>query len=562
MFGGHLYSNSGVFLRELVQNGVDAIVEQRRAEPTFVGRVRVHTDETAGIVEVADDGVGLDEARIDLCLAKIGYSSKVKDDDLLGRFGIGLLSGFLVARELIVETLVAGGTPLRWRATPDGIHSTERGARTTRGTTVRLVLADQHRQYARPTVVRELLDRYVKYLAFEVEHEGTTVTVSAPWLANDPAAAIQAMLADHHSEPLAVFALPRGASARGCLWLTSERAPDEGGRVDVYLRGMLLERGARKLLPKWASFITGVVEAPALAPTASRETFVDDGAAVELANDLHAALLLGLQTLGVRELASVLAAHYLPLRGACVDSPALLDAIGDRLPVHSNVGLVDIPTLLASQSDRVIRYVQTQQDFAHTSPLANAHGIALVDASYIHDVPFLQAYAEHKHLKLVALSVDELELMIQPAPDLVPQFTRVLAAAREALEGFGVSPELGRFEPSAMPAFLMSDALATQERAGELAQNTGSSLVRSLMSGLAAAKPVRGTRFVLNVHNKLVAALPTIVDEARIRRVVRLLYAQSSMTLRRSLSIAQTRAFSDDLLALLEDNVQTAAGLN
>lgn len=546
VFGGHLYSNAGVFVRELVQNGVDAIVEQRRTDPAFVGRVTITSDEDAGVVTMDDDGVGLDHDRIESCLARIAYSSKTDDDDLLGRFGIGLLSAFLVAKEIVVDTKRDGGEPFRWRASPDGTYVIERGDRQTRGTTVRLTIADGQERYARASVIRELLETYVRFLPFDVVHEGTRVTVGAPWEATDPFEAVRAFAGEL---PLAVFRMDRGL-----LWLRATRGGD-GGRMDVFLRGMLLERGTKKLLPKWASFVGGVVDAPSLSPTASRETFVDDEASHVLAASIRTALLEGLARIATEDPASferVLSVHSLSLRGACIDHPELLDAIGDRIPFETNVGSMTLGALLGRENEKVLRYVATPQDFAHTSPLANAQGIPLVDASYTYDVPFLEAFGRARAVSLVRLSIDELEVLIRPAPELVSRFAKVLAAAREALEPFGVSPELGRFEPSAMPAFLVSDALATHERAHTLAAKTSSALVK----GLLAARPKSDlVRFVLNVENKLVAALPDVEDEERVRRVVRLLHAQSSMTLRRSLSIVQSRAFSEDLLALIASQV-------
>lgn len=556
VFGGHLYSSPGVFLRELVQNAVDAIVERRREDPRFVGRVRVTSDPARGIVEVADDGVGLDEARIELCLAKIGYSSKVSDDDLLGRFGIGLLAGFLVASEIAVDTRPAGGEPLVWRARPDGTYAIEPGTRPERGTTVRLAIAEQHRPYAEPGVLRELLERYVRWLPFDVEHEGVLVTRPAPWQSKR---GVEAWLEDAGIAPLAVFPLASQV-AEGALWIPDTRSA-EGGKIDLLLRGMLLAAGARHVLPEWATFVSGIVEAPRLSPTASREAFVDDAHAAALAAELKRALLDGLARMATDEperFERVLSAHYLALRGACVDAPELIDAIGDRMPFDTNVGRIDLRGILGIAPERIVRYVDTPQDFAHTAPLANAQGLALVNASYMHDVAFLRVWSERRGVTLVRLGERELDMLVQPAPELAPAFARVLAIAGEALAPFDIAPELGRFEPGAMPAFVLSDATQTERRAAAVVARSGSALARSLLANLEVAKR-RSTRLVLNANNRLVQALPALADPERLRRLVRVLYVQSAMTLHRTLSIAETRAFSDDLLALVERDLHAVA---
>ncbi len=554
VFGGHLYSNPGVFVRELVQNGVDAIVDRRRGEPGFAGRVTVRS--APGIVEVTDDGIGLDEGRIEECLAKIGYSSKLGADDLMGRFGIGLLSGFLVATEIAVDTLGPAGVPLIWRGRPDGTYGVEPGTRTERGTTVRLAIAPQHARYTAAPALRELLERYVRYLPFDVRHEGERVTVPPPWRTN-----LEAWLDENQLAPLAVFPIKR-ANAEGVLWIAPRGGLDAGGRVDILLRGMLLESGARRVLPAWATFVGGILEAPTLAPTASRETFVDDAAADTLIADLKGELLDALRRLASDDPAMfgrVLDAHYLALRGACVETPELIDAIGDRMPFDSNVGRVDLRTLVAMQPEKILRHVATQQDFAHTAPLANAQGLVLVNASFVHDVEFLRAWAQRRDVTLIQLSEAELDLLIQPAPDLASRFAATLAIATEALEPFDVAPELGRFEPGAMPAFVVSDATRLEQRAGALVKRSGSPLVRSLLANLDVAKRPT-TRLVFNANSRLVQALPAVADAERVRRVARMLYFQSAMTLHRTLSIAETRAFADDLLGLVEHDLATPTG--
>jgi molecular chaperone HtpG len=539
-----------VFARELVQNAVDALTERRRTEPSFQGMVRVRGDAAAGVVEVEDDGVGLTEARIGACFARIGYSSKTGDDGLLGRFGIGLLSAFLVARELCVETRTEGGAPICFRATREGAWTIEPGVRQAPGTTVRLALDPEHRCFAERATLRALLDEYVRYLPFTVEHDGEVVTRRAPWLEADAPSAVRAWLEARGSRALAFFPV-RG----GCLFVTSEPGSAEGGRVDVYAGGMLLERGARRLLPRWATFVSGVVEARGLSPTASRETFVEDGAAESLRDEIRAELLAGLSHLAEEDRAAwerALAVHHLALRGACVDVPELMDAMGDQVPFDTNVGVATLREIAAMQPEKIVRYVETPQDFAHTAPLANAQGLALVNGSYVHDEPFLKAWGALRGVSMVRFSGAEVALFVQPAPELLGRFARVLSVARRALDPFDVTPEIGRFEPGTMPAFLASEATRTRERARSLVKEASSPLSRSLLQSLAVVREPSGTRFVLNVQSRLVLALPDVADEDRVRCVVRLLYVQASMVLRRTLSMAETRAFGDDLLSLAQ----------
>lgn len=179
----------------------------------------------------------------------------------------------------------------------------------------------------------------------------------------------------------------------------------------------------------------------------------------------------------------------------------------------------------------------------------------MINASYMHDVAFLRVWSERRGVTLVRLGERELDMLVQAAPELAAAFARILAMAAEALAPFDIVPELGRFEPGAMPAFVISDAMQTERRAAVVVARSGSALARSLLANLDVGKR-RSTRLVLNANNRLVQALPALGEPEQVRRLVRVLYVQSAMTLHRTLSISETRAFSDDLLALVERDLR------
>jgi molecular chaperone HtpG len=556
LFGGHLYADPGVFARELVQNGVDAIVARRRGEPGHAGAVVVRTDGATIVFE--DDGVGLAEDEIATSLGRIGHSTKpAADDELLGRFGVGLLSAFLVAERLTVDTRKAGCEAVRWTATPDGAWSVGPGNRASVGSTMTLEITPTQRSYATPERLGDLLRKYARWLPFDVRLGDERITDAPPWLAADVAGAVTAWLTQRGEAPLAVFPVTAGRT-RGALWV---RAGKDGGRVDVTTRGMLLCGGARDLLPKWATFVAGVVEAPDLSPTASRESFVDDEAATRLEETLRRALLEGLASLPADpdRFQRVVSAHPIQLRGACADAPDLLDAIGDHLPFETNAGLVELPALLWGRSERVLHYAETISGFGQAAPLANARGLALVNTAYVHDGDFLRAWAARRGVELRRITPDALGDLVRPVVD--PRFADVLVAGREVLAPFDVVPELGRFEPGAMPALLLADPTMLAPRARQLARTTENPLVRSLLAGLSSARATPPVRLVLNADNPLIAALPS-ADPEGVGAVIRLLYVQSALVLRRTLTLPETRALSDDLLALLARAAASPGGWN
>jgi hypothetical protein len=220
--------------------------------------------------------------------------------------------------------------------------------------------------------------------------------------------------------------------------------------------------------------------------------------------------------------------------------------------MESNFGELDLPTLLtASGGERLLRVADSPQSFAHAAPLATAQGLPLVNAVYVHDREFLDAWACRHHVELQPMDVQALDGLVRPAPEMTQQFAAVLARARTLLEPLDVEPELGRFEPRSLPAFLVSEPTALRERARAIVRHGASDLARDLLRGLQVARGERGTRLVLNVDNPLIAALPEAPDLELAAHAVRLCYAQSAMLLKRSFSLGEARVFSDDLGRLL-----------
>src|SRR5262249_54228468 len=131
LLSDHLYSTPHVYVRELLQNAVDAIVARRQLDPAHVGSVRIDVEPLGDrpTLRVRDAGIGLTEYEIHQLLATTGQSSNRSGGpapgDFIGQFGIGLLSCFIVADEIVVRTRSARARDapvLEWRGRHDGTY--------------------------------------------------------------------------------------------------------------------------------------------------------------------------------------------------------------------------------------------------------------------------------------------------------------------------------------------------------------------------------------------------------------------------------------------------------
>jgi molecular chaperone HtpG len=185
-----LYSHREIFLRELISNASDANDKLRflsLADPALLGEERelaiwVEADTAAGTLTVRDNGIGMnrDEAISHLgTIARSGtaeFFGKLtgdaqKDSQLIGQFGVGFYSAFIVADRVEVLSRKAGdptASGVRWQSNADGEFTVETIDRAERGTTVVLHLKDDAKEFADPWQVRTLVRRYSDHLAFPV----------------------------------------------------------------------------------------------------------------------------------------------------------------------------------------------------------------------------------------------------------------------------------------------------------------------------------------------------------------------------------------------------------
>ena len=180
-----LYSDHEIFLRELVANAVDADQKMKAlaASGEFKGelgelKVNVELDEAASTLKISDNGIGMIEEEVDRYINQIAFSSagefleKYKDNigAIIGHFGLGFYSAFMVASRVTIDTLSwkEGAKAVRWSC--DGNPEFEMGEsdRSERGTTITLEFAEDEKEFATKGRIQLLLDKYCKFMPVPV----------------------------------------------------------------------------------------------------------------------------------------------------------------------------------------------------------------------------------------------------------------------------------------------------------------------------------------------------------------------------------------------------------
>ncbi|EFM89863.1 hypothetical protein appser4_10180 [Actinobacillus pleuropneumoniae serovar 4 str. M62] len=188
-----LYSNKEIFLRELISNASDAADKLRfkaLSNPALYEgdgelRVRVSFDETLGTLTISDNGIGMNREQVIDHLGTIAKSGtkeflnslgtdQAKDSQLIGQFGVGFYSAFIVADKVTVKTRAAGETQaVLWESAGEGDYTVADIEKSTRGTDVILHLREEEKEFLSEWRLREIIGKYSDHIGLPVEIQTT-----------------------------------------------------------------------------------------------------------------------------------------------------------------------------------------------------------------------------------------------------------------------------------------------------------------------------------------------------------------------------------------------------
>lgn len=474
----HLYSDPLVALRELIQNAHDSCVRRALADERAPdGRITVAVQDDSLVI--TDNGIGLDRDEIRQFLATIGRgetgqlrAALERDgargaEDLVGWFGVGLLSAFLVGTRITVVTRRVGAEQgWRWICAGQQTYTLEPADKEAIGTQVRVKLRPEVGILSNTETLRAAAARYCRYLAVPILISGTPINPRAlPWEDSiRPRWRPEALAGEWSGDlpPLAIIPLrpfehPEfGAIAlHGLLTIpaASLMSLREYGTVGVLIRRMVVTERDDSLLPRWARFVTGLVDCPALQPTASRESVHRDRMFDIIRAEIESQLLHGLRELTSEQpesWARVLQGHEPLLKrwGAAV--PELFEILADRVTFRTSNGRMTLAEYL-TRSGGVI-YCMVGEQSPAIALLMERASRPIIDARYVGDEVFLASYARTRGVRLVDESAQPDGLLGVAA---VPEELEPLIAEIAALEP-SWHPVPARFEPTSLPLMLIT----------------------------------------------------------------------------------------------------------
>ncbi|OIK29048.1 HSP90 family protein [Streptomyces malaysiense] len=568
----HLYSSPKVYLRELLQNAVDAVTARRALAPGAPAVVRLHTAD--GGLSVTDSGIGLTESDVHELLATIGRSSKRAEglqearSGFLGQFGIGLLACFVVAERIRVVSRSARtphAPPVEWTARDDGSYTVRTlpgTARSEPGTTVQLTPRPGAAEWLAPERVRALARDFGALLPYDVRVDEEPVTeLPAPWDRSYPSPGARRVALAGHCRGLFGFTpldsidldVPL-AGVRGVAYvLPSAVSPAQRATHRVHLKGMLLTERAEQLLPDWAFFVRCVLDTDSLRPTASRESLYEDETLAAVRDALGERIRGWLTALAAGDperLAAFLAVHHLGVKSLARHDHEMLRTMLPWLPFETTDGQVSLAEF--ARRHPVVHFTRSVEEYRQVAAIASAQGVGVVNGGYTYDSELIEALPSVRPGTVVAeLDADTVTAHldgVEPGVELL--LTGFLATARAKLDPLGCDVVLRAFHPLSVPALHLDDRAARHEQARAAAEEQADDLWAGILGSLRGGAP--RARLVLNHLNPLIRKVSSLDDPELIGTAVESLYGQALLMAQRPLRPADSALLNRAFVDLLE----------
>ena len=571
----HLYASPRVYVRELLQNAVDAISARRAVDPAAPANIRIEPAEVTGdgTLRISDTGIGLTTAQVHELLATIGRSSK-RDElgfarhDFLGQFGIGLLSCFLVADEIRVETAAHGAETVRWVGYADGRYSVEPAPapRTEVGTTVTLVPRRDADRWLTAGTVTDLARLYGSMLPFSIVVGDTEVAGGTiPWAPAGSAVGgspgRRAALVEYAREtfgftPFDVVDLdiPAAGLTGVAFVLPTPANPAARAGHRVYLKRMLLAEGAEDLLPNWAFFARCVIDTTELRPTASREALYEDALLTATRDALGEQLrgwLVRLANRDPRRLISFLNVHHLGVKALALHDEEMLRLVEQWWPMETNIGRMTLAEFRSRHG--LIRYTTQHDEFRQIAAVAAAQDLPLVNAGFAYDTEIVERLPTiEKGLLIERLEPSDLTTRfhcVDPGVELA--LRPFLASAQRVVDRLGCEVVLRAFDPAGLPSLYLVNRSAAFTSELQMTKERVDDVWADVLEALSATSVDDRPQLVLNHRNSLVRRVVELGDETLISLSVEALYGQALLLGHHPIRPADAALLNSSFLGLL-----------
>ncbi len=306
-----LYSDKDIFLREIVANGVDAITkhkklaemgETQKEEGDY--KITVTVDETAKTLTVEDNGIGMTADEVEKYITQIAFSGandflqkyeKASGDGIIGHFGLGFYSAYMVAEKVEIYTKSYKDEPaVVWCSDGNSTYTLDETDKAERGTKIVMYIAEGEEEFLKEYRVRELLNKYCSFMPYSVylnpkdAKEDKPLNNSAPLYLKDPKECTDEEYKDFYRETFMDYKEPLfwihlnmdyPFRLKGILYFPQVKKQEiqlEKGQVKLYCNQVFIADNIKEVIPEFLMLLNGVIDCPDIPLNVSRSFLQND----------------------------------------------------------------------------------------------------------------------------------------------------------------------------------------------------------------------------------------------------------------------------------------------
>lgn len=575
LLSDNLYTSDDVFLRELLQNAVDAIEARKLYEPGFLSRkieVTLLQKREGTILEFYDNGIGLTSEELHKFLSVIGKSSKRGVEvrgSYIGQFGIGLLSCFLVTSEIevISKSIKEDGTYC-WCGKNNGVYEVRPAKEMdSPGTMVRLKLSSSAAADFGSGDIIKYLRQYGYLIDTPIFFHDKNGVIKIndnyiPWLQKEDASKEQMrqfgeqVFQEDFFDAIPIF----GDGLSGYAFVSMlQSSSNASQRHQIFLKNMFITNDGKDILPKWAFFIKFFINSENLTPTAAREGFQKDSNLRKAYARIETCLINYFKELSrydVPKLKKLIGRHNLAIKALTQEDERVYEIFFPYLVFPTTKGSLTGMQIVNASQKYSVYYCVDVDTYRRISPFMEYSNNILINAGYVYDASILSHhYKYYKTSKIKVFEDSALEhLLGTPKASAEKALSLFLGVAREALKEFSCRPMLRCFTPHELPVLYLPGDQFMLNGSFEEEFDPDESIPSFLdeFSDIMTDQEEQATLY-FNCDNEMILNLGKMKNLAKLRAIVQILYVQALLAGRYAVGSRELGLFNESLAKILND---------
>lgn len=580
ILSNHLYSSPNVFVRELLQNCTDAISARLEKDKDFSekqARIEIEVSEGEKII-FRDNGTGLNEDEIHKFLSVIGQSSKYdiknsrSNGDYIGRFGIGLLSCFMVTDSICVRTCsyTSPDTVLEWNGMADGTY-TIKSVEEKMNIGTEIIIknnkaekdSDMVDDYFNNDTVANLVyyfGLFLKYPVYIIENgKRTRLNLQFDFDAdNNKEMCLKAGKVLLGDDFLDCFNLKSESGLfNGIAYVVSYPVSANVHNMHrIYLKNMLLTESGEKLLPEWSFFIRCIINTNNLKPTSSREDFYEDEMLDRARNEIAECISDYLEELDYSNkemLYNIVRIHNLAVKSVISSTDGLDDILLPYIIFETSLG--EMTGKEISEFGGEAFYTCDVNQFKQLALLYTQRTSLLINAGYVYEKSIISKIAVNSaETNIEKLTDTDIDFMLDDSEfngDIDAE--HLIGFASKVLRKYDCKVSLKAFEPFEIPALYTVNEKAAEARQIKRSKETANDIFSMMLSSFEEEVTSQTSACLyLNTNNLIIRKMIKMNDKEKMRCYIEILYVQSLLSGHFPLLHNEMKILNENLYRLME----------